>query len=100
LLQLFPDTYVESVGVYIKFTNNDIPELLKGLDLNSSKIHKRVLRIFVWILSFQGFCFLILADAAQVLKPYLSYIVSYIENICNTTNDQEIIQLAKYYVLI
>jgi hypothetical protein len=36
-----------------------------------------------------------LADAAQVLKPYISYIISYVENICNTSNDQEITQLAR-----
>ena len=36
-----------------------------------------------------------IADAAQVLKPYISYIISYVENICNTSNDQEITQLAR-----
>jgi hypothetical protein len=54
LLQLFPDTYVESCGVYVKFTTNDIPELLKGLELTSPKIHKRVIRIFRWIIEFQS----------------------------------------------
>ena len=41
-----------------------------------------------------------LADAAQVLKPYISYINSYVENICNTSNEQEVVQLARYLIIL
>lgn len=54
LLQLFPDTLVESVGVFVKFTSLDIPDLLKGLEFNCMKIHKRMIRIFRWIIEFQS----------------------------------------------
>jgi hypothetical protein len=97
-LQLFPDTYVESIGVYVKFTITDIPDLLKGLDSNCVKIHKRMIRIFRWIIEFQSKIFYntkILDDASSVLKPYLSYINTYIENICNTSKDPEVVSLAK-----
>ena len=100
MLQLFPDTYVESVGIYVKFTQADIPDLLKGLELNCAKIHKRMIRIFRWIIEFQSNIIthidvLFIDDAEAVLKPYISYINTYIENICNTSNDPEIVQLAQ-----
>jgi hypothetical protein len=37
---------------------------------------------------------LFLDDSLNVLKPYTSYINTYVENICNTSNDPEIVQLA------
>jgi hypothetical protein len=86
LLQLLGDTYVDSLKIWVKFRTDDIIYLLKGLEENSQKIHKRVIRIFRWIIEYQ-------TDAASVLKPYLTYIVSYVENICNTTNEPEIRQI-------
>lgn len=87
---------MESVGVYVKFSQTDIPDLLKGLDYNCVKIHKRMIRIFRWIIEFQSNYLYNLDDAASVLQPYISYINTYIENICDTSKDPEVIQLARY----
>ena len=54
LLQIFGATYIESLGTSIRFTSNDIPDLLKGLDLNRNKIHKRVVKIFLWMFEYQS----------------------------------------------
>ena len=48
------DTYIEKLKIWVKFTIPDIPDLLKGLDINCSKIHKRVIRIFRWIIEYQS----------------------------------------------
>ena len=54
LHQIFGATYVESLGTSIRFTANDITDLLKGLDLNRNKIHKRVIKIFLWMFEYQS----------------------------------------------
>lgn len=86
ILQLLGDTFVESTNTNVKFKSSDIPDLLKGLEFNCKKIHKRMIRVFKWIIEYQD-------DASSVLNPYKSYITSYVENIINTCQDNEIIQL-------
>lgn len=54
ILQLLGDTFVESTGVTVKFKSADIPDLLKGLEYNCTKIHKRMIRIFRWIIEYQS----------------------------------------------
>ena len=54
LLQIFGANFIESLGTSIRFVPNDIPDLLKGLDLNRSKIHKRVIKIFLWMFEYQS----------------------------------------------
>lgn len=87
MLQLFPETYVQSIGVWVKFSIEDIPNLLKGLDSNCKKIHKRMIRIFRWIIEFQD-------DAAVILKPYVSYVQIYVEKIKDSSSDSEVVSLA------
>ena len=91
LLQLFPEYYIESLKITLKFTNEDIPNLLKGLELSCARIHKKMIKIFIWIIQFQK-------DAEAILKPYVSYITTYLENICNTSADQDVIQHAKKFI--
>lgn len=86
ILQLLGDTFIESTNTNVKFKSSDIPDLLKGLEFNCKKIHKRMIRVFKWIIEYQD-------DASAVLNPYKSYITSYVENIINTCQDNEIIQL-------
>ena len=40
MLQFFPNLYIKSLDLNIKFTADDIPDLLKGLDSSCKKIHK------------------------------------------------------------
>lgn len=54
LLQQFPDSFVPSLNIYIKFSSVDIPDLLAGLELSASKIHKRMIRVFRWIIEYQS----------------------------------------------
>ena len=87
-LQLFPDGYIESLKLNLKFTNEDIPNLIKGLELSCTKIHKYMIKIFVWIIQFQK-------DGEDIMKPYVSYIITYLENICNTSADPSVIKHAQ-----
>ena len=91
LLQLFPEYYIESLKIYLKFTSEDIPNLLKGLELSCARIHKKMIKIFIWIIQFQN-------DAESLLKPYVSYITTYLENICNTSADPDVIQHAQKFM--
>lgn len=54
ILQLLGGNKIESTNVYVKFRDTDVPGLLKGLEYNCTKIHKRMIRIFRWIIEFQG----------------------------------------------
>lgn len=60
ILQLLGDTFVESTGVNVRFKSTDIPDLLKGLEYNCTKIHKRMIRIFRWIIEYQSKCYIFL----------------------------------------
>ena len=70
---------------------SDIPNLLKGLELSCHKIHKKMIHIFQWIVQFQN-------NANKILKPYLSYLITYLENICNTSVDQDVIRTAQHFL--
>ena len=70
MLQFFPNGYIESIDVNVKFTSEDIPDLLKGLDSSCKKIHKKMIKIFKWIIEYQD-------DAKEILKNYISYIQIY-----------------------
>ena len=54
ILQLLGDTYVESTKVNVRFKASDISDLLKGLEYNCTKIHKKMIRIFRWIIEYQS----------------------------------------------
>ncbi len=91
ILQTFPGGKIDSLNYEIKFKGSDIPNLLKGLELSCHKIHKKMIHIFQWILEFQ-------TDANKILKPYLSYLITYLENICNTSADPDIIRIAQQFL--
>ena len=91
LLQIFPCLKIESLNMQIKFKSDDIPYLLKGLELSCHKIHKKIIKILKWIILFQD-------DAKLILKPYASYITTYLENIINTSKNPDIIQAAKDFI--
>jgi len=86
ILQLLGGDTIESTGVVLKFRDCDIPDLLKGLEYNCTRIHKRMIKIFRWIIEYQN-------DANVVLAPYVNYISSYVENICNLSKENEVVQL-------
>jgi hypothetical protein len=91
ILQTFPGVKIESLNLELKFKGSDIPNLLKGLELSCNKIHKKMIHIFQWILQFQK-------DANKILKPYLSYLITYLENICNTSADPDVIRVAQQFL--
>jgi hypothetical protein len=72
----------------MKFTSDDMPNLIKGLELSCYTIHKKMLKIIDYILQFQS-------DGESLIKPYASYIITYLENICNTSADPSVIQYAQ-----
>jgi hypothetical protein len=89
MLQLFPEGFNENVNV--KFKEDDIPNLLKGLDSNSKKIHKKMIKIFKWIIQYQK-------DANNLLKSYVSYIQIYVEKIRDTSTDPSVIEVATKFL--
>ena len=46
MLQFFPNAYIKYINGTIKFTSEDIPDLLKGLDSSCKKIHKKIIKNF------------------------------------------------------
>ena len=88
ILQFFPNGEGE---VPIKFTSEDIPSLLKGLDTNSTKIHKKMIKIFKWIIDYQS-------DYLDVLKGNISFVQIYVEKIRDTSSRQDIIELADKFL--
>ena len=91
ILQTFPGVKFENMKFELKFKANDIPNLLKGLELSCYKIHKKMIHIFRWIIQFQN-------DANKILKPYISYLITYLENICNTSADPNVISNAQSFL--
>ncbi len=90
ILQTFPGK-IDSLNFELKFKGSDIPNLLKGLELYCHKIHKKMIHIFQWILQFQS-------DGNKIIKPYLSYLITYLENICNTSADPDINRIAQQFL--
>ena len=91
LLQFFPGMRIENLNLELKFKSADIPNLLKGLELSCNKIHKKMINILEWIIQFQD-------DANKILKPYVSYITTYLENIINTSAEPDIISTAQNFI--
>ena len=91
ILQTFPACKIDSLNLELKFKGSDIPNLLKGLELSCHKIHKKMIHIFQWIVQFQN-------DANKIIKPYLPYLITYLENICNTSADPDIIRTAQKFL--
>ena len=89
MLQLFPVGFNDNLSV--KFKEDDIPNLLKGLDSNSKKIHKKMIKIFKWIIQYQN-------DANNLLKSYVSYIQIYVEKIRDTSTDPSVIEVATKFL--
>jgi hypothetical protein len=91
MLQFFPNVYIKSLDLNIKFTSEDIPDLLKGLDSSCKKIHKKLIKIFKWIIEYQD-------DAKDILKNYISYIQIYVEKIKNASNEPDVIETARKFL--
>ncbi len=91
MLLIFPNMKIKNLNLELKFKNNDIPNLLKGLELSCYKIHKKMINILDWIIQFQD-------DANKILKPYVSYISTYLENIINTSAEPDVINAAQNFI--
>ena len=91
LLQFFPNNETLNVKKKLEFKNEDIPNLLKGLSLSCKKVHKTTIKIFKWIIEYQN-------NSNKILKPYISYLTSYLENIINTTTEADVINAAKNFL--
>ena len=91
MLQFFPNGYIKSIDVKVKFTSEDIPNLLKGLDSSCKKIHKKMIKIFKWIIEYQE-------DAKDILKNYISYIQIYVEKIKNSSIEPDVVETAKKFL--
>ena len=91
ILEIFPGYKFKSFNLELRFKNDDIPNLLKGLELSCYKIHKKMISIFDWIIQFQD-------DAKEILKPNAGYLTTYLENIINTSAEPEIIFEAKNFI--
>ena len=91
MLQFFPNVYIKSLDLNIKFTADDIPDLLKGLDSSCKKIHKKLKKIFKWIIEYQD-------DAKDILKNYISYIQIYVEKIKNASNEPDVVETARKFL--
>ena len=91
MLQFFPNGYIQSIDVNVKFTSEDIPDLIKGLDSSCKKIHKKMIKMFKWIIEYQD-------DAKEILKNYVSYIQICVEKIKNTSTEPDIVEIAKKFL--
>ena len=91
MLQFFPNGYIQSINVNVKFTSEDIPDLLKGLDSSCKKIHKKIIKIFKWIIEYQD-------NAKEILKNYISYIQIYVEKIKNSSIEPDVIETARKFL--
>ena len=91
ILHTFPGQKNENINVELKFKGSDIPNLLKGLELSCNKIHKKMIYIFKWIVKFQD-------DSNKIFRPYLPYLITYLENICNTSADPSVIAAAQSFM--
>ena len=91
MLQFFPNGYIKSIDVNVKFSNEDIPNLIKGLDSSCKKIHKKMIKIFKWIIEYQD-------DAKDILKNYISYIQIYVEKIKNSSIEPDVVETAKKFL--
>jgi hypothetical protein len=77
LLQIFPNLKIKSLNLELKFISDEIPNLLKGLELSCHEIHNKMIVTLKWIIEYQE-------DAKLKLNPYASYITTSLEKIINT----------------
>ena len=91
MLQFFPNGFNKYINGNVKFTIEDIPDLLKGLDSSCKKIHKKMIKIFKWIIEYQD-------DAKEILKNYVSYIQICVEKIKNSATDQDTMDTARKFL--
>ena len=91
MLQFFPNGYIKCIDVNVKFSSEDIPDLLKGLDSSCKKIHKKIIKIFKWIIEYQE-------NAKEILKNYISYIQIYVEKIKNSSTEPDVVETAKKFL--
>ena len=91
MLQFFPNGFNKYINGNVKFTIEDIPDLLKGLDSSCKKIHKKMIKIFKWIIEYQD-------DAKEILKNYISYIQICVEKIKNSATEQDTIETARKFL--
>ena len=91
MLQFFPNGYIQSIDVNVKFVSEDIPNLIKGLDSSCKKIHKKMIKIFKWIIEYQE-------DAKEILKNYISYIQICVEKIKNSSIEPDDVETAKKFL--
>ena len=91
ILQFFPNINVKSVNVNVRFTEEDIPDLLKALDSGNKKIYKKMIKIFKWIIECQK-------DSKNILKNYSSYLQICIEKIINTTDEKDVMEIAQSFL--
>ena len=91
MLQFFPNGFNKYINGNVKFTTEDIPDLLKGLDSSCKKIHKKMIKIFKWIIEYQD-------DAKEILKNYVSYIQICVEKIKNSATEQDTMDTARKFL--
>jgi len=91
MLQFFPNGYIKYINGNVKFSSEDIPDLLKGLDSSCKKIHKKMIKVFKWIIEYQE-------DAKEILKNYVSYIQICVEKIKNSTTEPDTMETAKKFL--
>ena len=91
MLQFFPNGFNKYINGNVKFTIEDIPDLLKGLDSSCNKIHKKMIKIFKWIIEYQD-------DAKEILKNYVSYIQICVEKIKNSATEQDTMDTARKFL--
>ena len=91
MLQFFPNGYIKYINGNVKFSSEDIPDLLKGLDSSCKKIHKKMIKIFKWIIEYQE-------DSKEILKNYVSYIQICVEKIKNSTTEPDTMETAKKFL--
>ena len=87
MLKFFSNLSVEN----IYFNSEDIPYLLKGLEMNCQKIHYKMIRIFKWIINYQ-------TEGQIILKYYVNFLETYIERIRDTTDKESVIEEAKKFL--
>ena len=91
MLQFFSNGYIKSIDINVKFTSEDIPNLIKGLDSSCKKIHKKMIKLFKWIIEYQD-------DAKDILKNYISYIQIYVGNIRNSSSETNVVEKVKKFL--
>ena len=91
MLQFFPNGFNKYINGNVKFTIEDIPDLLKGLDSSCKKIHKKMIKIIKWIIEYQD-------DAKEILKNYISYIQICVEKIKNSATEQDTMETARKFL--